>query len=223
MDKIIKALLRTKELVFFFLIQSRNMFGRPAKIIISIGFVLFLSILFKNQVSYPGILFSNDFYGYVELGKNIFNEFNFLVRWELDNLLEYPPLFSILIYILTTFTNICPVQSGKDRILKLMNRGHNIFQLEDALIKIKNLCPKLKLFTTVIVGFPSESETEFEETLNFIQKINFELVYIFGYSKNPFLTNSQIMSQETPEDIIKIRTNKAIKFCKKNRIACAIA
>lgn len=80
------------------------MFGRPAKVIISISFVLFLAILFKNQVSHPEMIFSNDFYGYTELGKNIFHELNFLVRWELDNLLIYPPLFPILIYIINFFT-----------------------------------------------------------------------------------------------------------------------
>ncbi len=79
-------------------------FWRSAKIIISIVFVLVLSALFKNQSPYPEIIFSNDFYGYIELGKNIFNGNNFLVRWSLDNLIKYPPLFSILIYILTYFT-----------------------------------------------------------------------------------------------------------------------
>jgi tRNA-2-methylthio-N6-dimethylallyladenosine synthase len=118
---------------------------------------------------------------------------------------------------------ICPVQSGNDRILKLMNRRHNKFQLEEALLKIKNIYPKLKLSTTIIVGFPSESEAEFEETLNFIREINFELVYIFGYSKTPFLTNPEIINQGIPKDIIRIRINKAIKFCKKYRIVCAIA
>jgi tRNA-2-methylthio-N6-dimethylallyladenosine synthase len=118
---------------------------------------------------------------------------------------------------------ICPIQSGNDRILKSMNRRHNKFQLEEALVKIKKTYPKLKLSTTIIVGFPSESEAEFEETLKFIREINFELVYIFGYSKNPFLTNPEIINQAIPEDIIRTRTNKAIEFCKKYRIACAIA
>jgi len=118
---------------------------------------------------------------------------------------------------------ICPIQSGNDRILQLMNRGHNKFQLKDALQKIKKIYPKLKLHTTIIVGFPSESELEFEETLDFTQEIGFELVYIFGYSKNPYITNPVIIKQEVPEEIIKIRVNKAIKFCKKHKIACAIA
>ncbi len=118
---------------------------------------------------------------------------------------------------------ICPIQSGNDRILQLMNRRHNRLQLKDALLKIKEIYPKLKLYTTIIVGFPSESELEFEETLDFTQEIGFELVYIFGYSKNPHITNTAIIQQEIPEDIIKIRVDKAIKFYKKHKIACAIA
>ncbi|HTZ10790.1 MAG TPA: radical SAM protein [Candidatus Margulisiibacteriota bacterium] len=118
---------------------------------------------------------------------------------------------------------ICPVQSANDRILKLMNRRHSKAQLAEALLKIKKINPGLKLSTTIIAGFPSESEEEFEETLNFIGEINFELVYIFGYSRNPFLKTPEIISREIPEDIIRMRTHKAIKFCKKHRIACAIA
>jgi tRNA-2-methylthio-N6-dimethylallyladenosine synthase len=118
---------------------------------------------------------------------------------------------------------LCPVQSGNDRILSLMNRGHNKFQLKEALLKIKNINHKLKLYTTIIVGFPSETEAEFKETLDFIRAMDFDLVYIFGYSKNPHITDPVLREQEIPEDIINFRVNKAIKFCKKNKIACAIA
>jgi 4-amino-4-deoxy-L-arabinose transferase-like glycosyltransferase len=80
------------------------MFGRLTKIIISISFVLFLMIFFLDQAIYPEIIQSNDFFGYIELGRNIFNKLNFVVRWQLDNPIIYPPLFPILIYLLTFFT-----------------------------------------------------------------------------------------------------------------------
>lgn len=74
------------------------------KIIISISFVLFLIRLFLSQSIYPEIIHSNDFYGYIELGRNIFSELDFVVRWQLDNPTRYPPFFSVLIQLLTFFT-----------------------------------------------------------------------------------------------------------------------
>ncbi len=61
-------------------------------------------ICFLKQSIYPEIISSSDFYVYSELGRNIFNKLDFVVRWQLDNPITYPPLFSILIYILTFFT-----------------------------------------------------------------------------------------------------------------------
>ncbi|HTZ11367.1 MAG TPA: hypothetical protein VMD04_03170, partial [Candidatus Margulisiibacteriota bacterium] len=75
-----------------------------AKIIICTGFVLFLLISFLGQATYPEIVWSNDFFGYIELGRNIFNKLSFVVHWQLDNPIIYPPLFSILTHLLTLFT-----------------------------------------------------------------------------------------------------------------------
>lgn len=69
-----------------------------------ISFSLLLMAFFLKQAVYPEIIWTNDFYGFIELGKNIFRDFNFLVRWQLDNLMTYPPLFSIIIYLLTLLT-----------------------------------------------------------------------------------------------------------------------
>jgi len=118
---------------------------------------------------------------------------------------------------------LCPIQSANDRILKLMNRRHDRPQLKEALRKIREAAPRLKLYTTIIIGFPSETESEFEETLAFLREGAFELVYIFGYSKNPYLTDPDLISREIPQEVIGARINKAIRFCKRHRIACATA
>lgn len=71
---------------------------------IGISFGLFVMAFFLRQATCPDIIWSNDFYGYIELGRNIFQDSNFVVRWQLDNPMIYPPLFSILIYLLTLLT-----------------------------------------------------------------------------------------------------------------------
>jgi len=113
----------------------------------------------------------------------------------------------------------CAIQSGNNRILKLMKRRHNKVQIKEALQKIKDAYPKIKLHTHIMVGFPSETEAEFEETLDLIREIDFDVVSIFGYSKNPYILDPEIVNHEIPREIIEKRINKAAKFCRKHRIA----
>lgn len=114
-----------------------------------------------------------------------------------------------------------PLQSASDRILTAMNRGHTISQLRESLCKIKEAFPKLNLCTHIIVGFPSETESEFEETLNFVKEIGFNMVYIFSYSKNPHLKlPADIENLENSEKILKEREHKSVRFFVRNKIAC---
>ncbi|MBN1688455.1 MAG: glycosyltransferase family 39 protein [Candidatus Omnitrophica bacterium] len=75
----------------------------------------------------------NDFYGHIELGKNIFNHFNFIVPWQLDNPVGYPPLFSILVHLVTIFT--------KDAVVS--NQYLNAFSSSYSLIPLYLLVKKL--------------------------------------------------------------------------------
>lgn len=118
---------------------------------------------------------------------------------------------------------LCPVQSGNSRILKLMNRRHDAFQLKEALLKVRRVCPQLKLHTHIIVGFPSETEEEFQESLNLVRDVGIDLVKIYGYTKNCSTTNLDLLTQEIPATIIQRRMKKAMKWLAKNRIACATA
>jgi tRNA-2-methylthio-N6-dimethylallyladenosine synthase len=86
------------------------------------------------------------------------------------------------------FPNLCdwihlPVQSGSDRILKAMRRGHNAADYLGRVKAIRESRRRLSLTSDIIVGFPGESETDFEETMRLVENCQFDGLYIFKYSK----------------------------------------
>ncbi|MFA4837979.1 MAG: 30S ribosomal protein S12 methylthiotransferase RimO [Candidatus Neomarinimicrobiota bacterium] len=76
-----------------------------------------------------------------------------------------------------------PIQHASDRILKLMNRGKNREEIRHVLKTIRNEAPRVVLRTSVMVGFPSETEADFNELLDFIEEIRFERLGVFTYSQ----------------------------------------
>ena len=78
-----------------------------------------------------------------------------------------------------------PLQSGSNRILKLMNRGYTREQYFDIVTALKEKRPELSISTDLIVGFPTETEAEFEDTLDVIRRVNFCASYSFCYSERP--------------------------------------
>lgn len=75
-----------------------------------------------------------------------------------------------------------PLQSGSSKILKLMHRKYNLENYILKIDKIRKIKPDISITTDVIVGFPGETEEDFEATLDFIRKINFAKVHVFPYS-----------------------------------------
>ena len=75
-----------------------------------------------------------------------------------------------------------PLQSGSDRILKAMNRTYNRDRFLSIVAKLRDNVPGICLSTDVIVGFPSESEEDFLDTLDVLTKARFDMVYAFKYS-----------------------------------------
>lgn len=75
-----------------------------------------------------------------------------------------------------------PLQSGCDATLKRMNRKYTTSQYLEKINKIRNYLPNIAFTTDVIVGFPGESDEEFEETYNFIKKVNYSELHVFPYS-----------------------------------------
>ena len=112
---------------------------------------------------------------------------------------------------------LCPIQSGSDRILKLMNRHHNSKGIADYLLKLKTVNPEIQLSTHIIVGFPSETEEDFEETLHLLNKIHFDIVVIFPYHEKEN-TPAIRVNPKIPDDVIRERVKKAQKYFKKQKI-----
>jgi tRNA-2-methylthio-N6-dimethylallyladenosine synthase len=95
-----------------------------------------------------------------------------------------------------------PMQSGSDRILKLMNRGYTSAHYLKLIDDIRKAVPDCAITTDIIVGFPSESERDFKDTYEMMQKIKFDSAFIFKYSPRPFTRASQT------EDDVSIEAKK---------------
>ena len=93
-----------------------------------------------------------------------------------------------------------PVQSGSDNILKAMNRKHTAAQYIDLIEQYRNACPDILFSSDFIVGYPGETEQDFEDTLELIRKVNFSLAYSFKYSMRPG-TPAAAMATQVPEEI----------------------
>jgi tRNA-2-methylthio-N6-dimethylallyladenosine synthase len=97
-----------------------------------------------------------------------------------------------------------PVQSGSDRILAMMKRGHTILEYKAKLRKLRKIRPGISISSDFIVGFPGETDKDFEDTMNLIAEIGFDQSFSFIYSKRPG-TPASNMSDETPDDVKKER------------------
>ncbi|MEO6609209.1 MAG: tRNA (N6-isopentenyl adenosine(37)-C2)-methylthiotransferase MiaB [Aestuariivirga sp.] len=78
-----------------------------------------------------------------------------------------------------------PVQSGSDRIVKLMNRGHTISDYLKTIEKMKKTRPDMAISGDFIVGFPGETDQDFEDTLNIVREVGYASAYSFKYSQRP--------------------------------------
>ena len=102
-----------------------------------------------------------------------------------------------------------PVQSGSNRTLRRMKRGYS---RDDYLRKVELLrtrVPELALTTDIIVGFPGETERDFEETLSLIQDVGYDGAFIFKYSTRPH-TPAASMSDQVPEEVKGRRLEQAL-------------
>lgn len=101
--------------------------------------------------------------------------------------------------------NLCnwvhlPVQSGSDRILRLMRRGHSIDSYKKRVDKIKAARRPISLTTDVIIGFPGETERDFQDTYDLFRYCEFDSAYIFKYSPRPG-TPSFALADDVPADV----------------------
>jgi tRNA-2-methylthio-N6-dimethylallyladenosine synthase len=93
-----------------------------------------------------------------------------------------------------------PVQSGSDRILQAMNRKHTAKDYIDLIDRVRAVRPDMALSSDFIVGFPGETEEDFQATLDLVQKINFSSSYFFKYSMRPGTPGAE-MEEQVPEEV----------------------
>ncbi|MCK5120643.1 MAG: MiaB/RimO family radical SAM methylthiotransferase, partial [Methylococcales bacterium] len=97
-----------------------------------------------------------------------------------------------------------PVQSGSDNVLAQMKRGYTRAEYLEIMDKMKAVRPNISLSSDFIIGFPGETEQEFEETMSLIEQVGFDFSYSFVYSARPG-TPAAELTDDTPEDVKKER------------------
>ena len=101
-----------------------------------------------------------------------------------------------------------PLQAGSDATLKRMNRKYTTAEYLEKINKIRSYLPNIAFTTDVIVGFPGETDEEFEETYNFIKQVNYSELHVFPYSPR----------KNTPAAKMKGQVNDQIKHERANRL-----
>lgn len=156
-------------------------------------------------------------YSFSSLVKDIL-DINGLYRLRISSV-EESEIDDQLIELINTKDNLAthfhiPLQSGSDTVLKRMNRKYNCEQFLSKIEKIKKACPQVTLTTDVIVGFPGESEEEFQETFEFIQKCGFHQLHVFPFSAREGTVAYKMKDQIDPR-IKKQRVLRLIELSNK--------
>lgn len=120
-----------------------------------------------------------------------------------------------LIQVMAQSDKICrhlhlPLQSGSSRILKKMNRVYTKEQFVELAGRIKKAVPGISLTTDIIVGFPGETEEDFQETLDVVRRVEFDSAFTFIYSKRTG-TPAASMEDQIPHEEIKDRFDRLLK------------
>lgn len=102
-----------------------------------------------------------------------------------------------------------PLQSGSSRLLKIMNRRYTKEQYLRLVEKLREAIPDISLTTDIIVGFPGETEEDFQETLDVVRKVRYDSAFTFIYSKRTG-TPAAAMENQVPEDVVKDRFDRLL-------------
>ena len=129
-----------------------------------------------------------------------------------------------LVDVIGSLDKVCkhfhlPAQSGCNEILKKMNRGYTTEYYYDLLSYIRKACPNATITTDFIVGFPGETDKNFQETLQFVEKCRFDAAYTFLYS-NRSGTPAAKMEQQVASEIKKERLQQLMNLQNPISLAC---
>ena len=112
---------------------------------------------------------------------------------------------------------LCPVQSGDDRVLDLMGREHTIAEFKNVVRNIRDTNRNVKLYTHIIVGFPSETTEEFQDTLNAIKGLHCDYVVVFPYHEKQH-TPAAGIDGKLPAEVISKRVADAFRYFKSHNV-----
>ena len=148
----------------------------------------------------------SDFAGLIEAVANV--EGIKRVRFTSPHPKDFPEQ---LIDVITDHPKICkhihlPLQAGNDRILELMNRTYTQAEFLRLVEKIRAKCPSMALTTDVIVGFPSETDEEFEDTCKVMEQVEFDSAFIFKYSQR----KGTIAARKYPDNVPEAKKTERI-------------
>ena len=104
-----------------------------------------------------------------------------------------------------------PLQSGSDKILKLMNRKYDLHYFIERINKIRDIDKDISITTDLIVGFPSEDDNDFNDTINTLNNIKFTKIHTFPYSKRDH-TKASVMSNQVDGNIKKKRVSMVLEL-----------
>ncbi len=107
-----------------------------------------------------------------------------------------------------------PVQSGSDKVLERMRRKYTVDEYKSLVKKIRREIPECTIVTDMIVGFPGETEEDFELSLKLIEELEFDKVHVARFSLRPF-TEAELMPNKIPDSIKKNRSRRMVEVANK--------
>lgn len=104
-----------------------------------------------------------------------------------------------------------PVQAGSDKVLKAMNRSYNITHYKNLIKKLRQAIPNITLSTDIIVGFPGETEQDYQATVDLVKEIKFHNAFVFMYSKRKG-TIAEKMEDQVPLNVKRERIHNLLQI-----------
>ena len=101
-----------------------------------------------------------------------------------------------------------PLQSGSDKILRAMRRSYRASKFMTILEKVRQAMPDAQISTDIIVGFPGETEEDFQQTLDVVRQARFSSAFTFIYSPRPGTPAAEM--EQVPHDVVQDRFNRLV-------------
>jgi tRNA-2-methylthio-N6-dimethylallyladenosine synthase len=176
-----------------------------------------VNLLGQNVNAYRGELDDGDFADLAELIRNVAAIDGLdRIRFTTSHPVEFTDsLIDVFADVPELVSHLhLPVQSGSDRILMAMKRGHTVLEYKSKIRRLLKVRPDLCMSSDFIIGFPGETDADFEATMNLIQQINFDTSFSFIYSRRPGTPASDLpdtVTDETKKQRLEILQSRIIQ------------